>query len=87
MELQQLIQRVRRKVQNNDRGEAYLLIAQAMNNDVLSQGFAEINREHRRIGHLPQNLYVARHRFYQELMYQARTHFGEEAFKQLYNVL
>lgn len=87
MDLQQLVRQVCRKVQNNDHGEAYLLIAEAMNNDVLSQGLAEINREHRKLGHLPHDLYLARHRFYQELMFQARKYFGEEAFKQLYNAL
>lgn len=87
MDINQLIRSVRCKVNNNDHGGAYQVIAEAIGDDGLSKAFAEINRKHSEVGRLPFGLYEARHMLYQQLMATARKRLGEDSFQRLRGAL
>lgn len=87
MDLSQLARSVRTKVNQNDHGGAYLMIAEAIGDNELAQAFARINKEYMRTGHLPFELYEVRHMLYLQLMHKARKHFGEETFQRLHSAL
>lgn len=87
MELSKLVETVRCRVNNNDHGGAYQAIAESLGEKELAEAFARINKEHLRVGHLPFELYEARHFLYQQLMSCARKRLGEESFQQLRGAL
>ena len=61
------IRKIKRNTNINNHGENYVFIAHKIHS-LLEQQFKAINREHDRIGYLPQELSVKRYNLYNKLM-------------------
>lgn len=81
------LKEIRALTQVNDCGAAYQLVAKALGCAALADQFGQINRRQLELGHLPHELYEARHRLYQELMAQARALLEDAEYRQLYRSL
>jgi hypothetical protein len=70
--------------QGHSRQHANLLAARWLEDTPLTERFAHIHRRQMELGHLPHDLYEARHKAYQDLLVAAKAALDEPTYQKLY---
>lgn len=78
------LQEIQSLTQLNDHSSAYLLAARWLGDAPLTARFTHIHRRQMELGHLPPDLYEARHKAYQELLVVAKAALDEPTYQKLY---
>lgn len=78
------LQEIRSLTQLNDHSGACLLAARWLGDTPLTERFAHIHRRQMELGHLPHDLYEARHKAYQDLLVAAKAALDEPTYQKLY---
>jgi hypothetical protein len=79
-----LFKRLKSRAEFNSHGECYQAAARALGLPRLVAEFGRINREHARLGYLPEPLYSKRYELYTKLLTEARLRLSEAQYNTLY---